>query len=80
MKKITILFMVILSSYFIFPEEIKLPYGANYFGRLKNGLFDGNAKLVWSNGDVYERHFSNGLIHGTGKYITKTYVFEGELN
>ena len=29
---------------------------------------NGNGKLAWPNGDIYEGHFQNGLIHGKGKF------------
>ncbi len=30
-------------------------------------IFTGKGKLIYSNGDIYEGNFINGIIHGNGK-------------
>lgn len=41
----------------------------NFSGILKEGVRDGVGKLEWSNGDVYEGDFKNGLRHGKGTMV-----------
>ena len=46
--------------------EARLPDSGHYKGGFKNGLFNGQGVITWSNGDQYEGEFKDGLMHGHG--------------
>ncbi|WP_316368813.1 hypothetical protein [Candidatus Thiodiazotropha sp. CDECU1] len=52
--------------------EAKLPDSSIYTGECKDELFNGQGKLVWSDGTYYEGEFIDGLLHGQGKYVHTT--------
>lgn len=59
---------------------VQLPDGAVYKGGYKNGLFDGEGQLAWSNGDRYQGEFKNGFKHGEGKDILANgTTYEGQF-
>jgi len=58
-------------------EEVKLPDGSIYNGTLNNNLFDGYGILIWRNGDIYEGQFLEGIINGTGKITSRSYIYIG---
>lgn len=46
---------------------VKLPDSSVYTGAISNGLFNGQGKLEWRNGDIYQGTFIDGLISGKGQ-------------
>jgi hypothetical protein len=77
MNKIVYIFFLIFFTTPVFAAEVKLSDGSVYSGNLKEGLFDGIATQIWSNGDKYEGEFSKGMLNGKGKLITKLFTYEG---
>ena len=45
--------------------------GGYYEGEVRQGLYNGKGRLVFSNGDVKEGNFVNGQLHGFGEYFYK---------
>jgi len=59
---------------------VQLPDGAVYKGEYKNGLFDGEGQLVWSNGNRYVGEFRQGLKHGKGRdMLASGTVYDGDF-
>ena len=57
----------------------RLPDSAVYEGEYEDGLFQGDGKLTWRNGDVYIGEFKEGLMHGDGQFDAATGdIYEGE--
>ncbi len=50
-------------------QTITLEGGLKYVGKLVNGMPNGQGKMIWPNGDIYEGLFRNGKRHGLGKRI-----------
>jgi hypothetical protein len=48
------------------------PLYKHYTGQWTNGVFEGNGKLIYQDGDVYTGHFLNGVPSGYGHFIYKT--------
>ena len=68
----------LLQSQSISTEDNKIK--EQYFGAYKNGKYhDDNARLIYSNGNIYEGSFRDGLRHGTGTLSNtdKTYLYKG---
>lgn len=64
----------------LIPPSAQLPDGGQYYGELKDKLFSGKGKIIWSNGASYHGQFKKGQFHGIGKLIDsvgKTY--EGQF-
>lgn len=52
--------------------------GGRYYGALKDGLLDGEGRIVWRKDIRYEGHFVRGRKHGHGKTTTPMGTVEGE--
>jgi hypothetical protein len=61
----------------LFSIESDLPDGSRYICNLVNGLFEGEGKQIWPNGDVYEGIFEKGVYNGYGILATAEYIYEG---
>lgn len=57
----------------VFPNgyhEIPLANSAVYRGYVRNGAFNGEGEIIFSNGDKYEGSFQNNLRHGFGTFVS----------
>ena len=64
----------------IFPPTVQLPDGGQYYGELKDNLFAGEGKILWSNGASYHGQFKQGLFHGYGKRVSAVgNIYEGQF-
>ncbi len=52
--------------------------GGRYYGPLKDGLLDGEGRIVWREDNHYVGHFVRGRMHGHGKTTAAYGVMEGE--
>lgn len=43
--------------------------GSKYFGKIVNGIREGEGEIVFKNGQIYRGCFSNNYYKGKGKYI-----------
>ncbi|MGX7164243.1 MORN repeat-containing protein [Enterococcus massiliensis] len=48
--------------------------------QMKNGEFSGKGTVTFANGNSYVGEFTNGYFDGKGKFISKTWQYEGEFN
>lgn len=64
----------------IFPPTVQLPDGGQYYGELKDNLFEGEGKIIWTNGANYHGQFKKGLFHGYGKRVSAVgNIYEGQF-
>ncbi|MCK4840267.1 MAG: caspase family protein [Methylococcales bacterium] len=64
----------------IFPSTVQLPDGGQYYGELKDNLFTGEGKIIWTNGASYHGQFKQGLFHGYGKRVNATgNIYDGQF-
>ncbi|ACI60398.1 TPA: hypothetical protein VPF83_001584 [Streptococcus pyogenes] len=53
----------------------------HYTGYVINHKMNGEGKLVYPNGDIYEGTFKNGLFEGKGTFTAKTgWLYNGEFH
>lgn len=55
------------------------PDGGRYYGSMRNGKLQGQGRIEWDNGTVYEGAFDNGLYHGRGKLTTAEGSYIGDF-
>lgn len=56
-----------------FSPSLSFADGSAYIGDLNaQGQIDGNGRMRWKNGDLYEGYFVAGLFHGEGKLSSKS--------
>ena len=71
--------LFLFASVELFAEEMHLPDGSAYTGGLKDGLFDGEGKLVYFDGSTYEGGFEAGLFAGKGTLTNDYYSYDGDF-
>ncbi|KAA3638282.1 MAG: hypothetical protein DWP95_12975 [Proteobacteria bacterium] len=82
-KAILFILTLILLTYFVFlkdrssvtkllPADVVLPDNSQYYGEIKDGLFDGKGELIWADGTRYVGQFKKGLMHGSGELWENT--------
>jgi len=76
-RRLLILLINLIFVIDLFSLEIKLPDGSIYSGDLVDGLFEGNGKQYWLNGNYYEGEFKKGVYNGFGKLATQEFTYEG---
>lgn len=61
------------------PDAV-LASGAKYYGPLKDGVLEGQGRLVWPNGDQYEGGFHQGLMSGKGVLVRGNHTrYDGQM-
>jgi len=56
---------------FAFSPSLSFANGASYIGDLNaQGQLEGQGRMTWTNGDIYDGEFSAGLFHGKGKFVS----------
>ncbi len=56
---------------FAFSPSLGFANGASYVGDLNaQGQLEGQGRMTWTNGDVYDGEFLAGLFHGKGKFVS----------
>lgn len=79
LRNIAIGMLLILSGYLLFLQfqsvnphfvaaDFVLPDGSQYFGESENGMFHGEGKLLWQNGDRVEGQFAQGMLNGKAEF------------
>ncbi len=64
----------------LLPPSAQLPDGGRYYGELKDQLFSGEGKIIWTNGASYHGQFYKGQFHGIGKHIDSIgNTYEGQF-
>lgn len=83
-EKLALVLIVLLGlTVFTVPVKSKgtLTYNEGkitYTGTIVNYRMNGEGKLVYDNGDVYEGGFKNGVFEGQGKFVSnKGWTYEG---
>lgn len=57
------------------------PTYVKYTGQWQNGEFEGRGAVEFARGDTYVGHFSDGMLHGNGRYVSKNgLIVEGEFS
>ena len=65
---------------FAFSPSLSFADGASYVGELNaQGQLEGQGRMSWANGDVYNGEFLAGLFHGKGEFVSRASgIYKGE--